>query len=81
MYPKILVQFKENCLQTIILKKEALRVEIKNELFNTRQKIFVCIKGKKDIPILQINEPLKLKEIEEKASILASFLKVTIKGI
>jgi hypothetical protein len=56
-------------------------VEIKTELFNTKQNIFLCMKGKSDLPILQINTPMKLSEIEEKASQLASFLGVNIKGI
>ena len=72
-------------LRTIILMisliHESIRVEIKTELFNTKQNIYICLKGKADIPILQINKPLKLNEIESKASKLASFLNVPIKGI
>lgn len=55
---------------------EAIKVEIKTELFNTRQKIYACIKGKNEIPIIQIDKPLKIIELEEKASEIASFLKV-----
>lgn len=69
-------------IKTLIsLLQESIRVEIKTELFNTKQNIFLCIKGKPDLPILQIDPPMKLTEIEEKASKLASFLGVSIKGI
>ncbi len=64
----------------IILLIVAVRIEIKTELFNTKQNIFICIKGKNDLPILQIERPLKIEEIEKKASELASFLQVPIKG-
>nr|YP_010700443.1 photosystem I assembly protein Ycf4 [Strombomonas costata]WCH63654.1 photosystem I assembly protein Ycf4 [Strombomonas costata] len=60
---------------------ESIKVDIKTELFNTKQKIYVCIKGKPDLPIIQTSSPLKLNEIEEKASELASFLKVNVKGL
>lgn len=56
-------------------------MEIKTELFNTKQNIFLCIKGKSDLPILQINTPMKLDEIENKASQLSAFLQIPIKGI
>ena len=59
---------------------EAIKLEIKTELFNTKQKIYLCIKGQKDLPIIQINDPLKISEIEEKASKIASFLNVSIKN-
>nr|YP_009144932.1 photosystem I assembly protein ycf4 [Euglenaria anabaena]AKJ83379.1 photosystem I assembly protein ycf4 [Euglenaria anabaena] len=60
---------------------EAIRLDIKTELFNTRQNIFVCIKGKPDLPILQLNTPIKLRELEDRTSKLASFLNVSVKGI
>ena len=59
----------------------AISIEIKTELFNTKQNIFICIKGKNDLPILQMQKPLKMDEIEKKASELASFLQVPLKGI
>lgn len=54
---------------------------MKIELFSTKQNIFVCIKGKKDLPIIQQSKPLKINELETKASEIASFLKVPLKGI
>lgn len=61
--------------------KEAFRIEIKTDLFNTKQKIYACIKGKNDIPIYQPETPLKIQEIEEKVSKIASFLKVSVRGL
>lgn len=60
---------------------EAIKIEIKTELFNNKQNIFVCIKNKNDLPIIQYDSPIKINELEEKASQIASFLKVPVKGI
>ena len=46
-----------------------------------KQNIFVCLKGKKDLPILQPTKPLEINELEKKASEIASFLKVPLKGL
>nr|YP_009032726.1 photosystem I assembly protein ycf4 [Euglenaformis proxima]AGL11992.1 photosystem I assembly protein ycf4 [Euglenaformis proxima] len=66
----------ENSLSDI----ESIRVEIKTEFFNTRQIIFVCLQGNYSIPVFQFKEPLSISEVEQKASELASFLKVPVKG-
>lgn len=68
-------------MQIDYLNYEAIKVEIKTELFNTRQNIFVCIKGKRDLPIIQQTIPLRINDLESKASEIASFLKVPLKGI
>nr|YP_007517019.2 photosystem I assembly protein ycf4 [Euglena viridis]AEY70792.2 photosystem I assembly protein ycf4 [Euglena viridis] len=60
---------------------EAIKIEINTDLFNSKQKIFVCLKGKNDLPIIQLEKPLKINELEEKAIEIASFLKVPVKGI
>lgn len=59
---------------------EAIKIDFKNDLFNTRQRIFLCIKGKNDIPIIQSDIPMKISELEEKASQIACFLKVPVKS-
>jgi hypothetical protein len=51
-----------------------------NKRLSLHQKIYVCIKGKNDIPIIQIDRPKKITELEEKASEIASFLKVPVKN-
>nr|AKL78979.1 photosystem I assembly protein ycf4 [Euglena viridis] len=60
---------------------EAIKIEINTGIFNNKQNIFVCIKGKNDLPIIQLEKPLKINELEEKAIEIASFLKVPVKGI
>ena len=59
---------------------EAVKIENKKELFNNKQRILICRKGKQDLPIIQITEPISIYEIEEKAIKIASFLKVTVKS-
>lgn len=59
---------------------EAVRLESKTEFFNTKQNIFICIKGKRDLPIIQISEPIPLNQLEEKATNIAYFLKVIVKS-
>jgi hypothetical protein len=60
---------------------EAIKIEIKSELINTKQTILACIKNKKNIPIIQLEQPINLNELEEKAIKIAAFLKVPVKGI
>ena len=59
---------------------EAIRVEIK-EGVNPRRTLYVRVKGKPDIPLTRIGQPLTLGEIEKKAAELASFLQVSIEGL
>jgi hypothetical protein len=39
------------------------------------------VKGKPDIPLTRIGEPIPLGELERKAAELASFLQVSIEGL
>jgi len=59
---------------------QSIRVEIK-EGFNPRRVIYLRIKGKRDIPLTRIGQPLTLEEIEEKAADLARFLQISIEGL
>jgi len=59
---------------------EAIRVEFREGL-NPRRTIYIRIKGKKDIPLTRIGQPLSLEEIEKQAAELAKFLQVSIEGI
>ena len=59
---------------------EAVRVELKEGL-NPRRTIYIRIKGKKDIPLTRIGQPISLEEIEKQAAELARFLQVTLEGI
>lgn len=59
---------------------QSIRVEIK-EGINPRRVIYLRIKGKRDIPLTRIGQPLTLEEIEQKAADLARFLQVSIEGL
>ena len=56
---------------------EAIRIEFKEGL-NPRRTLYVKMKGKIEIPLTRIGQPLTLEEIEKKAADLASFLQVSI---
>jgi photosystem II P680 reaction center D1 protein len=60
---------------------ESIKIEVKTDLFNTKQRIYICNKNKVELPIFQPDRPLKIKELEEKGIKIASFLSVPIKGI
>ena len=46
--------------------------------FNSQYVLFLQIRGKKEIPLTHIGEPLTFEEIEKQASALAKFLKVSL---
>lgn len=56
---------------------DAIKVEFKQG-FNPRRTISLCVKGKRDIPLTRIGEPLTLQEIEKQAAELAKFLQVSL---
>jgi hypothetical protein len=74
-------KFKKKISPLLIILIEAIKVERNNTILNTKQTIFICLKGKKELPILQIRKPININELEKEASDLASFLQVPIKGI
>jgi len=61
----------------LIKDVEAIKVEFKQG-FNPRRTISLCIKGKRDISLTRIGEPLTLQEIEKQASELAKFLQIPL---
>lgn len=67
-------------LNYLLKDVEAVRVEIK-EGINPKRTLYVRVKGKPDIPLTRIGQPLTLAEIEKKAAQLASFLQVSIEGL
>lgn len=61
---------------------EAIRVELKQGGFTDSQRtIYLKLKGKKEIPLTGIGEPLTIQEIEKQASELANFLQVSLEGL
>lgn len=59
---------------------ESIRVELK-EGFDSQRTIFMKLKGKREIPLTGIGQPLTIKEIEKQASELANFLQVSLEGL
>nr|ASQ40322.1 photosystem I assembly protein Ycf4 [Cyanoptyche gloeocystis] len=54
---------------------QAIKINIKKGL-NPSNSIYLKVKGKLDIPLTVVGQPLRLVEIEDKAADLASFLNV-----
>jgi len=59
---------------------QAVRVEIK-EGINPKRAIYLRVKGKRDIPLTRIGEPITLENLEKDATILSRFLNVSIEGL
>lgn len=61
---------------------ESIRVELKQGgLADSQRTIYLKLKGKKEIPLTGIGEPLTIQEIEKQASELANFLQVSLEGL
>lgn len=59
---------------------EAIKVELKEGL-DAQRTIYMRLKGKREIPLTGVGQPLTLKDIEKQASELASFLQVSLEGL
>ena len=59
---------------------KSIKLIIKQGL-NPQRLILLCTKDEREIPLNQIEQPLALSELEEKASELASFLEVKLEGL
>jgi hypothetical protein len=57
-----------------------VRVEIKEGL-NPKRALYLRIKGRGDIPLTRVGQPLSLAAIENQAAELARFLNVSLEGI
>ncbi|MEN9206179.1 MAG: photosystem I assembly protein Ycf4 [Thermostichales cyanobacterium SZTDM-1c_bins_54] len=57
-----------------------LRVQIKEGL-NPKRALYLRVKGRGDIPLTRVGQPLTLAEIENQAAELARFLNVPLEGI
>ena len=55
---------------------ESIRVELKDQ-----RTLFLKFKGKGEIPLTGIGQPLTISEIEKQASELANFLQVSLEGL
>jgi hypothetical protein len=58
---------------------EAIRVEGSEN--NGQRTIYLKVKGKREIPLNQVGQPIALEEIEKQAAELAKFLQVSVEGL
>ncbi|MFM7470636.1 MAG: photosystem I assembly protein Ycf4, partial [Nodosilinea sp.] len=58
----------------------ALRVDIKEGL-NPRRALYLRLKGRGDIPLTRVGQPLPLSELENQGAELARFLQVPLEGL
>ena len=56
---------------------ESIKIELKQGL-NPRRMIYLQIRGRKEIPLTRIGQPLTIEEIELQAAELAKFLQVSL---
>lgn len=59
---------------------DCIKVDLQEGL-NPRRSIYLRLKGKRDILLTRIGQPLTLEEIEKQAADLARFLQVGLEGI
>lgn len=59
---------------------QAVRVELR-EGFSPKRAIYLRIKGRRDIPLTRVGQPLALSELENQGAELARFLSVPLEGL
>jgi Ycf4 len=59
---------------------QSIRVEIREGL-NPRRTLYLRIKGKGDIPLTRVGQPIALSELENQGAELARFLSVPLEGL
>jgi len=59
---------------------QSVRVEIKEGL-NPRRALYLRVKGRRDIPLTRVGQPITLKELEIEGAKLAKFLEVPLEGL
>lgn len=64
-------------LEYNINQVESIKIELKQGL-NPRRMIYLQIRGKNEIPLTRVGQPLTLEEIELQAAELAKFLQVSL---
>ncbi len=58
----------------------ALRVDIKEGL-NPKRALYLRLKGRADIPLTRVGQPISLSELENQGAELARFLQVPLEGL
>lgn len=59
---------------------QAVRADIKEGL-NPRRALYLRVKGRRDIPLSRVGEPLSLTELENQGATLARFLAAPLEGL
>lgn len=59
---------------------QSVRIDIKEGL-NPRRALYLRIKGRRDIPLTRVGQPLSLAELETTGAELARFLRVPLEGL
>ena len=67
-------------LKSNMADAQAVRVDIKDGL-SPRRTLYVRIKGRREIPLTRVGEPISLTELETQGADLAKFLGVPLEGL
>lgn len=59
---------------------QSIRVEIREGL-NPRRSLYLRIKGRRDVPLTRVGQPMSLAELENEGAKLARFLGVPLEGL
>lgn len=59
---------------------QAIRVDIREGL-NPKRALYLRIKGRPDIPLTRVGQPLPLSDLENQGAELARFLQVPLEGL
>ena len=49
--------------------------------FNTRRRVSLRVRGRRDMPLTRVGEPLPLAQLEQDGAELARFLGVNLEGL
>jgi Ycf4 len=63
-----------------IADAQAVRVDLRNGL-NPKRDLYLRLKGKGDIPLTEVGQPMSLSQLEDRAAELAKFLSIPLEGI
>lgn len=59
---------------------QSVRAEIREGL-NAKRALYLRVKGRRDIPLLRVGQPISLSELENQGAELARFLQVPLEGL
>ncbi|MBF2063357.1 MAG: photosystem I assembly protein Ycf4 [Calothrix sp. C42_A2020_038] len=59
---------------------QSVRIEIKDGI-NPRRALYLRVKGRRDIPLTRVGQPIPLKDLEIQGAQLARFLNVPLEGL